>query len=72
MFANVKLATEPRPMPERCFLEKGSEPPMCGVHKRALVRAEIPIDAQAPQLGRIPCFRCPVSGIVLKDEEKAN
>jgi len=59
-------------MPERCFIRKGSYPPLCGVHNVALLRDEVPIDAEAPHLGRIQCFLCPVTRMVLRDEVKPN
>jgi hypothetical protein len=55
---------------ERCFKEKDSNPPVCGVHKVSLVEGETPIDPLAPHLGRINCLICPVSGFVVLDSDE--
>ncbi len=57
-------------MAQRCFIKKGSDPPVCGVHEVALVQDNVPIDPFAHQLGLIACLRCPVSGTVPIDEPK--
>jgi hypothetical protein len=53
-------------MVEQCFIKKGSKPPVCVVHEVALIRNKVPIDSLAPQLGRVTCLLCPVSGMVLQ------
>jgi len=55
-------------MAEQCFNKKGSNPPVCGVHNVALETGLIPIDVNAPCLGRISCYVCPVSQIVVPDD----
>jgi hypothetical protein len=54
-------------MPVFCFQNKGSNPPVCGVHKAALVRTQVTIDPNAPQIGQITCFRCPISRNVVQE-----
>jgi hypothetical protein len=54
-------------MPEPCFLKKGLKPPLCAVHKAALVPKQIAIDANAPGLGYITCHVCPVSQAVVRE-----
>jgi hypothetical protein len=53
-------------MEEKCFMNEGSDPAFCGAHKVPLVRQMVPIDANAPWLGRISCFLCPVGRIVVE------
>jgi hypothetical protein len=55
---------------ELCFKEKGSNPPVCGVHKVCLVRRETSLDRLGPFLGRITCFICPVSELVVHDPDE--
>jgi hypothetical protein len=57
-------------MAKQCFIKKGSNPPICGVHEMELTLDQLSIDPQVPQLGRITCLICPASGIVVKDEVK--
>jgi hypothetical protein len=57
-------------MAESCFTRKGSNPPFCGVHNVALVQHQISIDSDAPGLGRITCYRCPVSQAVVLDVKR--
>ena len=52
---------------ERCFQEKDSNPPACGIHHVQLVQTDVPIDQYAPYLGKVPCLRCPVSGSIATD-----
>ena len=56
-------------MPEPCYKERDSSPPMCGVHKVPLLEAEAAIDILAPYLGRITFLKCPVSQSVVLDSE---
>jgi len=41
-------------MAQRCFKEKDSDPPTCGVHKVPLVASDTPIDPLAPHLVALP------------------
>jgi hypothetical protein len=54
-------------MAQRCFKEKDSDPPTCGVHKVPLVASDTPIDPLAPHLGRVASLICPVSKLVVQD-----
>ena len=54
-------------MAEQCFIKQGSGPPICGVHNVPLIKTEVNIDKNAPQLGHITCLRCPVSRSVILD-----
>ena len=57
-------------MAETCYIKKNSNPPVCGVHNVALVQHQIRIDANAPDLGRITCFRCSASQAVVSEVKK--
>lgn len=52
-----------------CFRKKESNPPACGLHNVALEQTVIAIDENAPYLGRVNCFVCPVSNSVVEDTE---
>ena len=54
-------------MAEQCFRKKNSDPPVCGLHNVALVQNRISIDSNAPGLGHITCYICPVSHAVVLD-----
>lgn len=56
-------------MPVLCFQKLDSNPPLCGVHNVALVQDQIPIDANAPTLGRISCLVCAVSRNVVQERK---
>jgi hypothetical protein len=56
-------------MGPRCFRKKESNPPACGLHNVALEQKVIAIDENAPHLGRVTCFVCPVSDAVVEDVE---
>jgi hypothetical protein len=56
-------------MPERCFIEEGSSPPVCGVHDVALVQSIVSINANAPHLGSINCLKCLISQTVISDSK---
>jgi hypothetical protein len=56
-------------MAEQCFNKKGSNPQVCGIHNVALVAGHISIDSNAPVLGHISCYLCPVSREVLPDDK---
>jgi hypothetical protein len=48
-------------MEEPCFIKMGSNPPVCNLHNVLLEESTVPIDPNAPHLGRISCLRCPVT-----------
>jgi hypothetical protein len=54
-------------MTESCFKKKVSNPPVCGVHNVAIVKRQISIDSNAPELGQINCYICPVSRAVVRE-----
>ena len=56
-------------MAQGCFKTKGSDPPVCGVHKVRLIEIRVPIDSNAPQLGVISCLKCPVRDVIVLDEK---
>lgn len=51
-----------------CFRKKNSYPPTCGIHNVVLIDSKLPIDPNAPHLGHIICYVCPVSGKLVADE----
>ena len=53
-------------MAEGCFHNGDSDQPGCGAHNVPLVQDMVPIDANAPWLGRIACFFCPVGRVVVE------
>jgi hypothetical protein len=54
-----------------CFRKKTSNPPMCGIHNVVLVESKLPIDPNAPHLGHITGYVCPVSGHLVTDESSS-
>jgi len=52
-----------------CFIKRNSYPPACAVHDAVLVRETLPIDANAPYLGQVTCYVCPVSRNVPLDSQ---
>jgi len=54
-------------MTEQCFSSRGSYPPVCEVHKVAVVQRQVSIDQFAPNLGRVTCSLCPVSRAVVRE-----
>jgi hypothetical protein len=50
-----------------CFRKKDSDPPVCGLHQVLLVPVTVAIDHNAPHLGAVPCFVCPVGRQVVPD-----
>jgi hypothetical protein len=50
-----------------CFRKKNSNPPICGIHGIALIENQLPIDPNAPQLGYIIGYVCPVTQQVVTD-----
>jgi hypothetical protein len=57
-------------MTASCFIKKDSNPPVCGVHNVALVQYQLTIDSNAPNLGHVTCYRCPISQAVALDMKK--
>jgi hypothetical protein len=57
-------------MAEPCFVKKGSDPPVCGVHDVQLTKRLIPIELITPEQKQITYLVCPVARTVLNDEEK--
>ena len=57
-------------MPVFCFLYKGSNPPICGIHNAPLVREQVSIDPNVPQLREVTCFRCPVSQAIVNEVKR--
>jgi catabolite regulation protein CreA len=47
--------------------KKDSNLPVCGTHNVALKQQQISIDSNAPSLGRITCYVCPISRSVVKE-----
>jgi hypothetical protein len=54
-------------MEKFCFTKNISNPLICGVHNVAVVQRQILIDSNAPELGRITCYMCPVSRAVVRE-----
>jgi hypothetical protein len=54
-------------MAQQCFSRDDSNPPVCAVHKVRAVQKQIPIDPNAPVLGRVTCNLCPVSRMVVQE-----
>jgi hypothetical protein len=54
-------------MAAACFKVKNANPPMCGVHNVKLVLSDLPIDPNAPHLGHITGYVCPVSRQLVTD-----
>jgi hypothetical protein len=57
-------------MPVLCMQKKDSDVPICAVHNVPLKQDRISIDSNAPGLGRITCFVCPISrSVVVEGQE---
>jgi hypothetical protein len=54
-----------------CFQKTDSNTLVCGVHNVALVENRIPIDPNAPGLGRITCYVCSVSRAVVEEGKRS-
>jgi hypothetical protein len=50
-----------------CFKKPNSHPPVCGIHNVALLERGFAIDSNAPYLGRVTVYVCPVSRKVVAD-----
>lgn len=59
-------------MPVFCFEKRDLDRPVCGVHNVPLVQDVIPIDANAPGLGRIACSICPITRVVVEKKRESN
>jgi hypothetical protein len=56
----------------QCFVKEDSDPAICGAHDVLLVQDLVPIDANAPWLGRISCFFCPVGRVVVELKRRSH
>jgi hypothetical protein len=54
-----------------CNQKTDSNLPLCAVHNVALRQNQIAIDANAPALGRITCYVCPISRTVVREMRRA-
>jgi hypothetical protein len=54
-------------MPTQCFTKKGSDPPVCGVHKVKLEEHQTSRESITGGVGSFRFLVCPVSGTVLHD-----
>jgi hypothetical protein len=54
-------------MPVLCMQKKDSNLPLCTLHNVLLKQQEVPIDSNAPSLGRITCYVCPISRSVVRE-----
>jgi hypothetical protein len=68
---NLKSGWE-KSMPVQCFEKRDSDRPVCSTHNVPLVPGLVPIDANAPWLGRIACSLCPVSRAVVDKKRMAH
>jgi hypothetical protein len=57
-------------MATRCFVEKDSDPPVCGVHHVRLEKKQSPDDLSVLGYKAFTFFVCPVTGKVLNDAFK--
>jgi hypothetical protein len=67
------LEAQPNPesiMPVLCMLKNDSNLPVCAVHNVPLKQDRISIDPNAPALGRITCYVCPISRTVVEEGRK--
>lgn len=55
-----------------CNQKADSNLPLCAIHNVVLRQNQIAIDANAPSLGRITCFVCPISHSVVREMRRAN
>lgn len=54
-------------MPVLCYEMKSANQLVCGEHRVPLVKNRIPIDSNAPGLGQVTCYVCPVSQSVAQE-----
>jgi hypothetical protein len=57
-------------MVEPCFIKKGSDIPVCGLHNVPLVNKQLPEELIASGCKSFAFFVCPVSSQVIDDPEK--
>jgi hypothetical protein len=55
-------------MTEPCVWKTNSILPVCGVHRVNLLQTAIPIDPNAPHLGMIDCYVCPIGLVILRED----
>jgi hypothetical protein len=55
-------------MAEPCFIKKGSNPRVCGIHNVRLIEHQSPDDLATSRYGDFTYLVCPKSGQVLNDE----
>ena len=57
-------------MAERCFIKKGSIPPVCGIHNVRLVQKPLPVELVSAgfKMGEGTFIVCPVNGLAVNDE----
>jgi hypothetical protein len=53
-----------------CVQKKDSNVPICDIHNVALKQHQIAIDSNAPSLGHITCYVCPVSRSVVREPRR--
>jgi hypothetical protein len=54
-------------MPTECFAKKGSDPPVCGIHKVRLEPHQSSEAWSTAKYGDFKFLKCPVSGQVIDD-----
>jgi hypothetical protein len=54
-----------------CMQKKDSNLPLCAMHNVPLKQDRISIDPNAPALGRITCYVCPISNSVVVEGQKS-
>jgi hypothetical protein len=54
-------------MMQQCYVKKDPKQPVCAVHNVVLEQNRISIDSNAPGLGQITCYLCPVSRAVVQE-----
>ena len=57
-------------MSTQCSWKTNSNPPVCQVHNELLIKTTIPIDEDAPDIGVVICYVCPVSKAVVNELKK--
>ena len=58
-------------MAEQCFIEKDSNPPVCGVHEVRLKEHQSSEDLSTLNFGEFTFLMCPTSGQVIDDSQKS-
>jgi hypothetical protein len=57
-------------MAKGCFIKKGSNPPVCGVHNVRLIEHLSVENRVLSKLGDFVFLVCPISGAVVDDDEE--